>query len=550
MPERWYKEAVVYCLDVDTFADSDGDGVGDLRGLIGRLDYLARLGVTCLWLNPIHPSPNRDDGYDVTDFYGVDPRFGTLGDFAELPTRRDNRGIRVIIDLVVNHTSDQHPWFQSARQLAGLAVPRLVRLVPDEPADRHQGMVFPGEQHETWTLRPDGQGLVLPPLLRVPAGPELRQPDGPRRDQEDHVVLAPARRLGLPDRRRAVHHRAATRAPRTGPRTSSSSPSCARTPQWRRGDAVLLAEANVEPDQLPEYFGASGRPGDRLHMLFDFMLNGRLMLALARRDAEPIIDGARGTRRRCRPVAQWATFLRNHDEIDLSRLTDRTARRGVRGVRPGGADAALRPGHPPPAARRCSATTGAGSSWRTRCSSRCAARRCCATARRSGWARTCRCRGGRRSVPRCSGRPAERRASPRRRRDVLPSAAGASARAGNVREQQRDPDSLLPWFERMIRRCGRPGGRHGHVHAHRSRCRRGCSRTGRTGRGLDALPAQPGGRRPSSGPRRQLCGGGAPERRVRGRGLVRPAGRAARRAFELRPWGYRWPAAAPRPASA
>src|SRR5919199_6820711 len=113
--ERWYKRAIVYCLDVQTFQDSDGDGVGDLAGLTSRLDYLSRLGVTCLWLNPIHPTPNRDDGYDVADFYGVDPRLGTLGDFAEFVHQAENRGLRVIIDLVVNHTSNQHPWFQSAR---------------------------------------------------------------------------------------------------------------------------------------------------------------------------------------------------------------------------------------------------------------------------------------------------------------------------------------------------------------------------------------------------------------------------------------------------
>src|SRR5215471_11759066 len=114
MTERWYREAVIYNLAVDAFQDSDDDGIGDLQGLIGRLDYLYRLGVTCLWLNPIHPTPGRDDGYDVTDYYAVDPRLGTLGDFAELLHQAANRGIKVIIDLVVNHTSDQHPWFQAA----------------------------------------------------------------------------------------------------------------------------------------------------------------------------------------------------------------------------------------------------------------------------------------------------------------------------------------------------------------------------------------------------------------------------------------------------
>jgi maltose alpha-D-glucosyltransferase / alpha-amylase len=116
MDERWFKKAVIYSLDVETFQDSNGDGIGDIRGLIARLDYLARLGVTCIWLHPIHPSPDRDDGYDVADFYGVNPRIGSLGDFVELVQRAKNRGIRVMIDLVVNHTSDEHPWFQSSRQ--------------------------------------------------------------------------------------------------------------------------------------------------------------------------------------------------------------------------------------------------------------------------------------------------------------------------------------------------------------------------------------------------------------------------------------------------
>src|SRR4029450_1858158 len=175
MNPRWYTEAVVYSCDVETFLDSDGDGIGDLpglvarlpgavepfpapggagigalRGLIGRLDYLSRLGVTCLWLNPIHPTPGRDDGYDVTDFYGVDPRLGSLGDFAELLYRAGNRGIKVMIDLVVNHTSDEHPWFIEA------ADPKSDKhdwyiWSKEEPSDRFQGMVFPGEQKETWT---------------------------------------------------------------------------------------------------------------------------------------------------------------------------------------------------------------------------------------------------------------------------------------------------------------------------------------------------------------------------------------------------------------
>src|SRR5512133_2229787 len=151
MRDRWYEKAVVYCLDIDTFADSNGDGIGDIHGLVGRLDYLARLGVTCIWLNPIHPSPDRDDGYDVEDFYNVDPRFGNLGDFAELLHRAGNLGIKVIIDLVVNHTSDQHPWFKSARSSPDSPYRDWYVWSETAPSDRKQGMVFPGEQEETWT---------------------------------------------------------------------------------------------------------------------------------------------------------------------------------------------------------------------------------------------------------------------------------------------------------------------------------------------------------------------------------------------------------------
>src|SRR3954452_15682704 len=155
MSDRWYEKAVIYCLDIDTFADSDGDGVGDIRGLIGRLDYLARLGITCIWLNPIHPSPDRDDGYDVTDFYNVHPKFGNLGDFAELLHQAGNRGLKVIIDLVVNHTSDQHPWFQSARSDPASPYRDWYVWSKRKPPDAESGIVFPGTQKTTWTY--DGQ---------------------------------------------------------------------------------------------------------------------------------------------------------------------------------------------------------------------------------------------------------------------------------------------------------------------------------------------------------------------------------------------------------
>ncbi|MFR9779099.1 alpha-amylase family protein [Micromonospora sp. MS34] len=320
MGDRWYQEAVVYCLDIDTFEDSDGDGVGDIRGLIGRLDYLARLGVTCIWLNPIHPSPNKDDGYDATDFYNVDPRLGTLGDFAELLHQAGNRGIRVIIDLVVNHTSDQHPWFQSARSSPDSPYRDWYVWVEEAPPDRHQGMVFPGEQNETWSYDRTAKAWYYHRFYKFQ--PDLNFSNRKVRD-EIKKITSFWLQLGVSGFRIDA-------APFIIELTEPGNPDSPKDfefltelrqhVQWRRADAVLLAEANVEPDQLPVYFGDSGGSANRLHMLFDFMLNGRLMLALARQDPEPVIDALRDTPR-LPAGAQWATFLRNHDEIDLSRLT-------------------------------------------------------------------------------------------------------------------------------------------------------------------------------------------------------------------------------------
>ena len=186
MGEHWYDETVIYCLDVQLFADSNGDGIGDLRGLIGRLDYLSRLGVTCLWLNPIHPSPSRDDGYDVTDYYGVDPRLGTLGDFVELVHKAGNLGLRVIIDLVINHTSDQHPWFQTrpSRPTRRTATGTCGR--PDQPTGTTQAWCSRASRtrHGRTTGRRDAwyhhRFYDFQPDLNI------GQPRCPGRDREDH----------------------------------------------------------------------------------------------------------------------------------------------------------------------------------------------------------------------------------------------------------------------------------------------------------------------------------------------------------------------------
>jgi maltose alpha-D-glucosyltransferase/alpha-amylase len=315
MAERWFRQGVVYCLDVDTYQDSNGDGIGDLPGLIDRLDHLARLGVTCIWLNPIHPSPDRDDGYDVTDFYAVSPTLGSLGDFVELIHQAKNRGLRVIIDLVVNHTSDEHPWFVSACSDPDSPFRDWYVWSQAEPQALDQGMVFPGYQKTTWTFHEQAGAWYyhrfydFQPDLNM-SNPAVRQEiekiigfwlqlgvDGFRLDAAPFVI-----ELTVPD----------DPTPR---QDFSWLTDFRRQLSWRRGDAVILAEANVEPAQLGEYFG----DGNRLPMLFNFILNQRTFLALARGEVGPLLQGLAETPA-IPDTCQWATFLRNHDEVDLGRL--------------------------------------------------------------------------------------------------------------------------------------------------------------------------------------------------------------------------------------
>ena len=148
--DLWYKNAIIYCLSVGTYLDTNADGIGDFQGLFRRLDYLQGLGVTTIWLLPFQPSPGRDDGYDVSDYYGVDPRYGSLGDFVEFTEGCRQRGLRVLIDLVVNHTSNQHPWFQEARKSPNSKYRDWYVWSKKKPRNANKGMVFPGVQKSTW----------------------------------------------------------------------------------------------------------------------------------------------------------------------------------------------------------------------------------------------------------------------------------------------------------------------------------------------------------------------------------------------------------------
>jgi maltose alpha-D-glucosyltransferase/alpha-amylase len=315
MPERWFRQAVIYCVDVDTYQDSNGDGIGDLPGLIDRLDHLARLGVTCLWLNPIHPSPDRDDGYDITDFYAVHPHLGTLGDFVELIHQANNRGMRIMIDLVVNHTSDEHPWFLSARRDPQSPYRDWYVWSKEEPTDLRQGMVFPGYQDTTWSFDDEAGEWYYHRFYDFQ--PDLNMTN-PRVRQEIEKIIGFWLQLGVAgfrlDAAPFVIELTAPNDP--APRKDFSWLEDFREQlSWRRGDAVILAEANVEAEELVKYFG----DGHRLPMLFNFILNQRTFLALARQEVGPILQALAETPA-LPDTCQWATFLRNHDEVDLGRL--------------------------------------------------------------------------------------------------------------------------------------------------------------------------------------------------------------------------------------
>jgi maltose alpha-D-glucosyltransferase/alpha-amylase len=315
---RWYRNAVVYSLDVRTFQDSNGDGIGDLPGLVSRLDYLSRIGATALWLNPIHPSPCQDGGYDITDHYGIDPDLGTLGDFAELMNLADERGLRVILDLVVNHTSFEHPWFQSARSDPRSPYRKWYIWSEGEPPDRAEGMVFPGVQEATWTYDDSAGGWYhhrfydFEPDLDI-TNPEVREEIG--------RIVAFWERLGVSGFRLDA---APFVIEQIGPdiheqRRYGFLTELREQLSWQRGDAVFLAEAHVPTDELGRYYGTGEGAASRAQMVFGFQLNQQMMLALARQDARPLAEAFERLPALPRH-GQWATFLRNHDEVDLSGL--------------------------------------------------------------------------------------------------------------------------------------------------------------------------------------------------------------------------------------
>src|ERR671915_1544793 len=315
----WWKNAIVYCLDVETFLDADGDGHGDLAGLCERIDYLGGLGVSCIWLMPFYPSRQRDDGYDITDFYGVDPRLGTHGDLVELVRTSRDRGLRVIADLVPNHTSDQHPWFQAAREGPDNPYHEFYVWADEKPEEKPGDVVFPDQEDSNWAYDRKARRWYMhrfyshQPDLNV-ANPEVRDEiaqvagfwleQGLSGFRVDAVpfLIEPS---GAPEESRQDPHELLRDLRRFIGR--------------RNGEAVLLGEVNLRPEQQREFFG--DEDGDELHLIFSFTVNQAMYLALARGEAAPLVRALEELPD-IPEDCQWANFVRNHDELTLDKLSE------------------------------------------------------------------------------------------------------------------------------------------------------------------------------------------------------------------------------------
>jgi len=316
--DLWWKNAVVYCLDVKRFADSDGDGWGDFRGLAGKVDYLADLGVTCLWLMPFYPSPMGDDGYDITDYYAIDPRVGTFGDFTEFIRTANDRGMRVIADLVPNHTSVEHPWFQSARQGPDSPYHDWYVWSDDPPPTSPSDVAFPGEETGIWQYDELCGRHYLHRFYRFQPDLDVSNPDV--RDELAKVAgfwsqlgIAGFRLDAVPAFLEVDDAAAKARLPDPHEFLRDLRAFLGR----RHGESMLLGEVNLPHDQQRAYFGQTAL---ELSTCFDFMTMQNMWLALARQDASPLAHAVES-----RPAipddGQWATFARNHDELTLDRLT-------------------------------------------------------------------------------------------------------------------------------------------------------------------------------------------------------------------------------------
>ena len=314
----WYKDAIIYELHVKAFFDSNDDGMGDFQGLIQKLDYLQQLGITCLWLLPFYPSPLRDDGYDISNYRGVHPGYGTRKQFRQFVHEAHQRGIRVITELVINHTSDQHPWFQAARH-APIGSPKRDYYVWSDTVEKYQGarIIFTDSEPSNWSWDPVAKQYYWHRFFHHQ--PDLNF-DNPRVLRAVFKIMRFWLDMGVDGMRLdAIPYL----IEREGTNCENLTESHGILKKFRKEmdenykDRMFLAEANQWPADVLPYFGES----DECQMTFHFPLMPRMFMAIRQEDRHPIVEIMRQTPD-IPPDCQWALFLRNHDELTLEMVTD------------------------------------------------------------------------------------------------------------------------------------------------------------------------------------------------------------------------------------
>ncbi len=315
---RWYKDAIIYQLHVKTFADSNGDGIGDFRGLITKLDYLESLGVSAIWVMPFYPSPLRDDGYDISDYYTINPSYGTLQDFKVFLKEAHNRGLKVITELVLNHTSDQHPWFQRARRAKPGSVYRDYYVWSDDNQKyKDVRIIFIDYEPSNWTWDPVAGAYYWHRFFHHQ--PDLNY-DNPKVQEEVFRVFDFWADMGVDgfriDAVPYLFEREGTNGENL-PETHAFLKKMRAHMDKKHPDMMFLAEANMWPEDSASYFGN----GDECHMNYHFPIMPRMYMSVKMEDRYPImdiIDQTPSIPENC----QWAIFLRNHDELTLEMVTD------------------------------------------------------------------------------------------------------------------------------------------------------------------------------------------------------------------------------------
>ncbi|MDQ3395087.1 MAG: maltose alpha-D-glucosyltransferase, partial [Bacteroidota bacterium] len=316
----WYKDAIIYELHIKAFKDSNGDGIGDFKGLMEKLDYLEDLGVTAIWLLPFYPSPFRDDGYDIADYYTINPSYGDIADFKRLMKEAHRRGLKVITELVLNHTSDQHPWFQRARQAKKGSPQRDYYVWSDDPQKYNEvRIIFKDFEASNWTYDPVAQSYYWHRFFHHQ--PDLNF-DNPKVQQEVFKVIDFWLDMGVDgfrlDAVPYLFEREGTNCENL-PETHLFLKKLRAHVDKKYQNKLLLAEANMWPEDSAAYFGEGD--GDECHMNYHFPIMPRMFMSVKMEDRYPITDIIDQT-----PAipknSQWAMFLRNHDELTLEMVTD------------------------------------------------------------------------------------------------------------------------------------------------------------------------------------------------------------------------------------